>query len=247
MLLSERLEALVAQLKPQLQIQSTWGTASAMVEAMRAQLRGGRCGSGSWFLGGIQYIDPAVYYEPLQADVAVLSKEALQKGIKSLDRQLDHAPRDLRASKEAIEQLRDEFGAARVDACAAFLGSEDGCRLREAVIQARKGLDMGCKRQRDVKPESIWDFIARKHNPNKPNDWEVISLCHSAVVFADAFPEHWFLCPLLWKLDGGDAAKLDGDACMCALAAVNGSINLGQAQGEPEVRPGISFDPIDLD
>lgn len=49
MLLSQRLDALIAQLKPQLQIQSTWGAASALVEAMRAQLRGGGFGSGSWF------------------------------------------------------------------------------------------------------------------------------------------------------------------------------------------------------
>ncbi|EIE23758.1 hypothetical protein COCSUDRAFT_63283 [Coccomyxa subellipsoidea C-169] len=244
MLMSQRLEALIAQLKPQLQIQSTWGEASALVEAMRALLRGGRFGSCSWFLDGIGHIDPAVHYEGLKADVAVLSKEDLQKGIKFLDRQLDHAPRDLRASEEAIEQLRAKFGAAKVDACAAFLGSEDGCRLREAVEQGRKGLDMGSKRQRYGKPESIWDFVARKLSPTNFCNPEVTGLCRSAVGFADAFPEHWFLCPLLWKLDRGDRAKLDGDACMCALAAVNGSIDLGQAQGKAEAvheRAGLLF------
>ncbi|EIE26977.1 hypothetical protein COCSUDRAFT_59470 [Coccomyxa subellipsoidea C-169] len=54
-----------------------------------------------------------------------------------------------------------------------------------------------------------------------------------------AFPDHWFLCDKFHCIFIAYArpGSLDSDACMCALAAINGAIDLGKFDSDLEVSP----------
>ena len=246
-LMGKGLEPLVTELKPLLTVEHSWQMAQDLLKAMKAQLETGCFGSENgwpykWDLPGSPEWEAKNSWERgnafdaaredegrLHASPVELREEILVKAVRFLERQLQDAPASLQKNAENYQELCGKYGNERVAACAEYLRSEEGTRLRRLRDQ-RYSHTCATRTNFLESTQDVWHAL---------EDRDIDNICTDDLAFADAFPDHWFLCDKFHCIfiAYARAGSLDSDACMCALAAINGAIDLGKYDSDLEMSP----------
>lgn len=146
MLIGERLEPLIKNLKPLLDPKRKWQRASALVNAMQALLQSGQFRDKDYDINNWESSDgPKTRYSfereecnpfddaRLHADPSMMSEGKLRQAIVFLQKHLEESPTSRQIMAKSMEKLCSNFGAGRVAACVAFLESEEGVAAADDV------------------------------------------------------------------------------------------------------------------